>query len=200
MVRGRGGCRVVNVIAPIMTEPSGGAWRQASYRPFALTSRYGRGMVLRLPLQSPVYGTGAFGDVPVLDAVAVAPDEGGVTLFAVNRDQTTPVALDVDVRSLPSVSAASHVAIWDDDPGAVNTLSSPDRVVPKTPGDPELDGGRLRAVLAPLSWNMIRLCWQRPSRAGGACRFNRCRRWLGAGTQEGWPKSRCPAATLPGLC
>ena len=136
----------------------------------------------------------------VLDAVAVASDEGGVTLFAVNRDQATPVALEVDVRSLPSLSAASHVAISDDDPDAVNTLSSPGRVVPKTLGGPELGGGRLQAVLPPLSWNRIRLGWQRPSRAGGACRFNRCRRRLGAGTHEGWPKSRCPAATPPGLC
>jgi alpha-N-arabinofuranosidase len=62
--------------------------------------------------------------------------------------------------SLPSLSAASQVAISDDDPDAVNTLSSPDRVVPKTLDDPELDGGRLQAVLPPLSWNMIRLCWQ----------------------------------------
>jgi alpha-L-arabinofuranosidase len=67
-------------------------------------------MVLRLPLQSPVYETGAFGDVPVLGAVAVASDEGGATLFAVNRDQATPVALDVDVWSLAFLSAASHVA------------------------------------------------------------------------------------------
>ena len=78
-------------------------------------------------------------------------------MFAVNRDQTTPVALDVDVRSLPSVSAASRVAISADDPDAVTTLSSPDRVVPKTLDDPELGGGRLQAVLPPLSWNMIRL-------------------------------------------
>jgi alpha-N-arabinofuranosidase len=127
--------QLVDVIAPIMTEPGGGAWRQASYPPFALTSRYGRGMVLHLPLQSPVYETGAFGDVPV-DAVAVASDDGGVTLFAVNRDQTMPVVLDVDVRFLPSLSAASHVAISDDDPDAVNTLSSPDRVLPKTLDDP----------------------------------------------------------------
>jgi alpha-N-arabinofuranosidase len=125
MVRIRCLAQLVNVIAPIMTEPGGGAWRQARYHPFALTSRYGRGMVLQLPLQSPVYKTGAFGDVPVLDAVAVASDEGGVTLFAVNRDQATPVVLDVDVRSLPSLSAASHVAISDDDPDAVNALSSP---------------------------------------------------------------------------
>ena len=69
----------------------------------------------------------------MLDAVAVASDEGGVTLFAVNRDQATLVVLDVDVRSLPSLSAASHVAISDDDPDAVNTLSSPDRVARRRP-------------------------------------------------------------------
>jgi alpha-L-arabinofuranosidase len=67
-------------------------------------------MVLQLPLQSPGYETGAFGDVPVLDAAAVASGEGGVTLFVVNRDQTTPVVPDVDLRSLPSLSAASRVA------------------------------------------------------------------------------------------
>ena len=80
-----------------------------------------------------------------------------MTLFAVNRDQATLVVLDVGVRSLPSLSVASHVAISDDDPDAVNTLSSPGRVVPKTLGDPELDGGRLQAVLPPASWNRIRL-------------------------------------------
>ena len=36
-----------------------------------------------------------------------------------------------------------------------NTLSPPDRVVPKTPGDPQLGGGGLQAVLPPVSWNMI---------------------------------------------
>ena len=51
----------------------------------------------------------AAGQLP-LDAVAVASDQGGVALFAVNRDQTTPVVPDVDLRSLPSLSAASHVA------------------------------------------------------------------------------------------
>jgi alpha-L-arabinofuranosidase len=49
------------------------------------------------------------------------------------------------------------VAISDDDPDAVNTLSSPDRVVPKTLDDPKPGGGRLQAVPPPLSWNMIRL-------------------------------------------
>jgi alpha-N-arabinofuranosidase len=52
MVRIRCLAQLVSVTAPIMTEPGGGGWRQASYHPFALTSRYGRGMVLQLPLQS----------------------------------------------------------------------------------------------------------------------------------------------------
>ena len=46
---------------------------------------------------------------------------------------------------------------WQTGTAAVNTLSSPDRVVPKTLDDPKLDGGRLQAVLPPLSWSMIRL-------------------------------------------
>jgi alpha-L-arabinofuranosidase len=71
MVRVRCLAQLVNVAAAIMTEPGGGAWRQASCHRSAFTSRYGRGMVLRLPLRSPACETGAFGDVPVLGAVAV---------------------------------------------------------------------------------------------------------------------------------
>jgi alpha-L-arabinofuranosidase len=89
--------------------------------------------------------------------VAVASDGGGVRLFAVGRDQATPVALEAGVWSLPSVSAASQVAIWDGDPDAVNTLSPPDRVVPKTLDGPEPGGGHLQAVLPPLSWDRTRL-------------------------------------------
>ena len=84
------GClaQLVNVIAPIMTEPGGPAWRQTSFHPFALTSRHGRGTVLRVEPESPRHETTDHGEVPLLDAVAVQQDEGGVVLFAVNRSQT----------------------------------------------------------------------------------------------------------------
>jgi alpha-L-arabinofuranosidase len=39
----------------------------------------------------------------------------------------------------------------------VNTAAAPDRVAPRPVDDPKIDGGRLQAVLPPLSWNMIRL-------------------------------------------
>ncbi|HEV7710880.1 MAG TPA: alpha-N-arabinofuranosidase [Asanoa sp.] len=156
--RVRIGCQaqLVNVIGLIMTEPGGPAWRQSSYHPFALMSRHGRGTVLRLEPTSPVYETAAHGPVPVLDAVAVQGDDS-VVLFAVNRDQHQELTLDVDVRALPSLAVAEHVALFDDDPDAVNDATNPDRVVPRRLDPPKVDGGRVQAVLPPLSWNMIRL-------------------------------------------
>ncbi|GIF46088.1 alpha-N-arabinofuranosidase [Asanoa ferruginea] len=156
--RVRIGCQaqLVNVIGLIMTEPGGPAWRQSSYHPFALTSRHGRGTVLRLEPTSPVYETAAHGPVPVLDAVAVQ-GEDSVVLFAVNRDQRQELTLDVDLRALPSLAVAEHVALFDDDPDAVNDATNPDRVTPRRLDPPKADGGRVQAVLPPLSWNMIRL-------------------------------------------
>ncbi len=63
--------QLVNVIAPISTEPGGPVWKQTTYHPFALTSRYGRGTVLQLATRGPVHETGRWGEVPLLDAVAV---------------------------------------------------------------------------------------------------------------------------------
>jgi alpha-L-arabinofuranosidase len=158
--RVRIGCQaqLVNVIAPIMTQRGGPAWRQTIYHPFALTSRHGRGMVLRVEPDGPRHETAAHGEVPVLDAVAVlAEDPAGVVLFAVNRDQRQELTLDVDVRALPYLTAADHVGIADDDPDAVNDAHNPDRVTPRRMEAPKLDGGRVQAVLPALSWNMIRL-------------------------------------------
>jgi alpha-N-arabinofuranosidase len=153
------GClaQLVNVIAPIMTEPGGPAWRQASFHPFALTSRYGRGTVLQVQPSAPRHETKEHGEVPLLDTVAVQPDEGGLVLFAVNRSQTSPMTLDVDLRGFDSLTTAEHTCLSDDDPDAINTMQEPERVVPRRLDDRKVDAGRLQAVLPALSWNMLRL-------------------------------------------
>lgn len=156
--RVRIGClaQLVNVIAPIMTEPGSAAWRQTIYHPFALTSRYGRGTVLRVEPVGPQQDTRAHGQVPVVDAVAVRR-EGEVVLFAVNRDQTTPALLEVDVRTLDVVGPAEHLSLHDEDPDAVNDAAHPDRVAPRAMPSPAVDGGRLLVGLPALSWGMVRL-------------------------------------------
>jgi alpha-N-arabinofuranosidase len=154
------GClaQLVNVIAPIRAEPGGPAWRQPTFHPFALTSRYGRGTVLRTDAVAPTHETAAQGEVPVLDAVVVRDEESGaVTLFAVNRDRSQGVALDVDLRGCPGLLSGEHVGVHDDDPDAVNSADQPDRVTPHRLADVKVVDGHANAVLPPLSWNMVRL-------------------------------------------
>ena len=45
--------QLVNVIAPIMTEPKGAAWRQTIYYPYYFASVFGRGEALQLSVRSP---------------------------------------------------------------------------------------------------------------------------------------------------
>ncbi|MGI5467248.1 alpha-N-arabinofuranosidase [Streptomyces sp. CA-132043] len=150
--------QLVNVIAPILTEPGGPAWRQTTFFPFAQASRYGRGQVLDVRVDSPTYGTAKYGEVPLLHATAVRdPETGAVTVFAVNRSQDAALPLEVALHGLGVTHVAGHDALADGDPEARNTLDAPDRVVPHEVAGTVLQGGTLRATLEPLSWNVVRL-------------------------------------------
>ncbi|MFH8284459.1 arabinosylfuranosidase ArfA [Streptomyces antibioticus] len=149
--------QLVNVIAPIMTEPGGPAWRQTTFFPFAQASRYGRGEVLDVRVDSPTYATAKYGETDLLHATAVRADDGSVTVFAVNRGRTGPLPLEVTLTGLGLTEVVEHSALADADPDARNTLAEPDRVVPHPVTGTTLAGERLTATLEPLSWNVIRL-------------------------------------------
>ncbi|GHH84155.1 alpha-N-arabinofuranosidase [Streptomyces sulfonofaciens] len=150
--------QLVNVIAPIMTEPGGPAWRQTTFHPFAQVSRYGRGQVLDVRVRAPAHRTAAYGEVPLLQATAVRdPDTGAVTVFAVNRDQHGSLPLDVTLHGLGVTRVVEHTVLADADPEARNTRDAPDRVTPRPVAGTTLAEGRLRTVLEPLSWNVVRL-------------------------------------------
>ena len=53
--------QLVNVIAPIMTQNGGPAWRQTIFWPFFHASAYGQGTALNLAVQSPRYHNAEFG-------------------------------------------------------------------------------------------------------------------------------------------
>ncbi len=149
--------QLVNVIAPIMTEPGGPAWRQTIFHPFAATARHASGDVLRLAVETSTYETERFGDVPLIDAVATRDDEGAV-LFVVNRSLEREVALTVDVRPLGSVAVAECLQLADADRHARNTAEAPDRVRPRRVSlDAPPADGELTMALPPVSWTMVRL-------------------------------------------
>jgi alpha-N-arabinofuranosidase len=150
--------QLVNVIAPIMTEPGGPAWRQTTFFPFAQASRYGRGRVLQVHVDSPTYSTSVHGTAPLLHATAVLDDgTGDVAIFAVNRGQTEALPLQVEFRGLGLTAVLEHSVLTDADPDAKNTLADPQRVTPQSAKGTEIVDGVLRATLPPLSWNVIRL-------------------------------------------
>lgn len=150
--------QLVNVIAPIMTAPSGAAWRQTIYYPLLHVARFGRGAALRLLVESPTYATTGHDHVPLVDAIATADDAtGSITLFAVNRDQREPIELMGDLRSFGDLAIIEHLVLEHADSTAANTEDHPDRVAPHARGASSIDSGRLTATLPPLSWNVIRL-------------------------------------------
>ncbi|HLK95769.1 MAG TPA: alpha-N-arabinofuranosidase [Nocardioidaceae bacterium] len=149
--------QLVNVIAPILTQPGGPAWRQTIFYPFAQAAAYARGDVLRVETRVPTVDTIAFGDVPLVQATATHdPDTGEVTVLAINRSTTEPVLLDADIRAIgPHQVEATTLGGGRLD--RTNTATEPAAVTPQVLPGAESADGRLRASLPPVSWNVLRL-------------------------------------------
>lgn len=151
--------QLVNVIAPIMTEPGGPAWRQTTYFPFAITSRLARGIALGLTLDSPTYETNEHGTATLVDAVATRdPETGDVAVFVVNRSQTDEARFDIDTRALSDVEIVSALSLYDTDIHAANTLTDRERVAPRENTTVRLDESSVViTLLPPVSWTAISL-------------------------------------------
>ncbi len=150
--------QLVNVIAPIMTEPGGPAWRQTTFFPFATTSRLARGEAVRIGIDVPGYETARFGTVPLVDAVATRDaDAGESAVFLVNRSQAEAVTIELDVASLGAARLVSAETLADDDLEAANTLEHPDRVALAPNASAVVADGRLRIELPPVSWTAVAL-------------------------------------------
>lgn len=146
--------QLVNVIAPIMTEPGGSAWRQTTFHPFAATARHGRGTALDLAVSSATYFTEEYGEVPAVDAVATH-DGSSYSVFVVNRSPQESAEVEI---ALPAGEFDVTIeTLADDDLGAANTAQDPDRVVLRPHSSYAVEGDVLRVTVPPVSWSVIRL-------------------------------------------
>jgi alpha-N-arabinofuranosidase len=161
--------QLVNVIAPIMTETGGRAWRQTIFYPFAHMSRLGRGTVLRTRVESETYDTSYYdprgalelsfpvSSVPYLKISAVA-DQSGLSLFLLNRDLTQEMRVSIDARGFGRLSTTEAHELHHADLKAVNSKNDPHRVEPAPlTGAVVVEGGQITATLKPASWNVLRL-------------------------------------------
>ncbi|MBV8565658.1 MAG: alpha-N-arabinofuranosidase [Methylobacteriaceae bacterium] len=150
--------QLVNVIAPIMTETGGRAWRQTIYYPFLLGSLYGRGEAMQVALDAPTYDAAAANDVPYLDIAAVHdPGARTIAIFAINRHPREPLDLAIDLAGFPKTQLIEHILLHHVDLNAVNTAEAPETVKPSSQDATLVEDGELRSQLRPASYNVIRI-------------------------------------------
>ncbi|MDO4521862.1 MAG: alpha-N-arabinofuranosidase [Eubacteriales bacterium] len=150
--------QLVNVIAPIMTEPGGGrAWKQTIFYPFLHASRYGRGVVLQPILNTPVHDTKEHEQVSDIVSIVVWNEETGeATIFAVNRNLSDDIELRIDVRSLEDYTIAEHIVLEETDMKLFNCAGA-ENVAPKKVDRSSIDNGIITSRLNKATWNVIRL-------------------------------------------
>jgi len=157
-VRSASLAQLVNVIAPIMTEPGGIAWRQTTFYPFSITSRLARGTALDVKIDAPTYETTRFGAVPLVDATATHDAEAGESaVFLVNRSQTDSVEVSIAVTGIGADRIRETHMLAGDDIHARNTLEDPGCVVPVPNATARVSDGVLTITLPPVSWTAIAL-------------------------------------------
>jgi alpha-N-arabinofuranosidase len=161
--------QLVNVIAPIMTETGGPAWRQSIFHPFAQMSRLGRGKVLQAKVESETYDASYYDprgaqdlyfpmpQTPYLKVAAVADEAtGGLSLFMLNRCLGQEMEVSIDARGFGRLAVAEAHELRHDDLKAVNSKDAPENVSPKPLDGVSVDGGKIRMTLKPASWNVAR--------------------------------------------
>lgn len=150
--------QLVNVIAPIMTEPGGDAWRQTIYYPYFFASRFGRGTALRLAVDSPVYDASIATDVPYLDIAGVHnADDRSLTFFAVNRHPEEEALVQVNLAGFGPAAVIDQQVIAHPNLQATNSLRNQMEVVPTRGAGAVVEGDQLSFAVAPHSYQVVRI-------------------------------------------
>jgi len=161
--------QLVNVIAPIMTETGGPAWRQTIFWPFSQWSNFERGRVLRASVDSPTYQANYYDPrgpqdlwfpvtAPYLKPGAVQREDGKtLTLFAVNRSLDEAMPIEIVAEGFGKLRLREARQLHHPDLNAVNTRDDPDQVKPVPLSGVQFEAeGRIQATLTPASWTMLR--------------------------------------------
>ncbi|MEI5582476.1 alpha-L-arabinofuranosidase C-terminal domain-containing protein [Agromyces sp. CCNWLW213] len=156
--------QLVNVIAPVLTEPGGDAWKQATFHPIALTAQHARGVALDARVEAPAFATARHGEVPGVSAtVTWDAASGSLVALLVNR---TADAVEARVEHLGfadvALAEASVIGADDNVRGASSTDAAADlaargaAAAPKPLEGVATDGDVSTVPLPAESWSLVR--------------------------------------------
>jgi len=147
--------QLVNVIAPIMTETLGEAWKQTIYYPFFHASNYGRGYVLQPLITTSKHDTKNYCDVTDIESISVYnPEKEEVAVFAVNRNIGEDIHFQIDLKGFEGYNVKEYIVMEDIDLKQVNGPGNR-RVYPSQKQDYEFGDNIFTTIMKRTSWNVI---------------------------------------------
>ncbi|MCS5717244.1 alpha-L-arabinofuranosidase [Herbiconiux sp. CPCC 205763] len=165
--------QLVNVIAPIRSEPNGPAWRQSTFFPFQRTAQLAEGRVVDPAAHPdavvPVHETARYGTAPLLDAVSTVSDDGTIALFVTNRSLTEAASVSVTIAaegvrivraqtlSTPPGGDRHTINDADSQPVGFTDLGEDARIAPAADSDSGVGASVLHLTVPALSWSAIEL-------------------------------------------
>ncbi|WP_287932393.1 alpha-N-arabinofuranosidase [Arthrobacter sp.] len=153
--------QLVNVIAPILAESNGPAWRQTIFHPFARMAELAKGRILRTNVVSDKVETARFGGADLVDVSATWNEETGrMALFFANRGLEAAADVDVALRGFEArrVTRAEVLKVPEGgDRFTRNTLEAQDRVGLVPLDGVSAAGDELKVTLPALSWAVVEL-------------------------------------------
>ena len=148
---------LVNTGPLIIAMKDGITFRNTIFYPFMHISKYGRGEVLQLVIDTPTYSTKQFEKVPVIDSLSVYNEElSELTFFAVNKS-SSHAALSIDLRDFKKCELIEHICMSHSDITASNNVENPMRVTPYISNNTIVENNHVNSVLSGYSWNVIRV-------------------------------------------
>ena len=149
--------QLVNVIAPIFTEPGKGAFRQSIYWPFRDMSVYGRGKVMTPIVTTANKVTKAFGEVPaVISSAVLNEEENMLTVFVLNTHKTENGECEIQMPTFGAAEMIYRTELCGADLNAKNSLENPDAVKPVNAEIIHGEKNTFTVELKPASWNVLR--------------------------------------------
>lgn len=149
--------QLVNVIAPIFTEPGGKVIKQTIFYPFMWLSNYGRGKALRYYAQVPCIET-IHGQTKTLQSAAVYNKERQeIAFFVLNLNEHEATDISFVLDGFGKVSLKEHHELSGYPLEAQNTFITPDAVVPRLVPFTAAEQESLTVSVAPLSFNLYTL-------------------------------------------
>ena len=147
--------QLVNVIAPIMTEENGIAWKQTIFYTYFLASKYGRGYSLRPVITGGDHATSGHDHVSDIEASAVYNEEKDqVTIFAVNRNINENVEFEADIRGFEGYRIIDHQTMESTDMKIANSAEV-QHVMPFEDKNGIVDGGIFKTIMKPASFQVV---------------------------------------------